>query len=302
MNIDQVHQLTGLPAATLRNWEKRYGFPRPQRSAGGHRVYSPDEVRKIQMVSQFCRTGTRPQEAIQKVLDESLPAIAIVENVIPPQSTLDESVQQVLGGLYRYDADFAEEALSRVGMRLSEKDILEFFYPRLLHQIGEDWEKGRINIAQEHFGWGFLRSRLLSYFKQFRSASQPKALLATPSGEHHEGGLIILAATMMLKGWNIYYLGTDLPFEDLSHAAQVIDPHLVCLSANQAACVIPGLQKMSELSMPVVIGGAAVGDLQRAVPVFPENVLLMRGSLRQSVAEMDFIYQSQLNHLRAGAG
>lgn len=156
LDIDQVNQLTGLSQATLRNWEKRYGFPRPQRSEGGHRLYDVDEVKRIREVAGLYKGGTKIVEAIEQVLNGIAPALSSSAPISFPTSTvlletLNEGLSQVLKALYKYDMDLAEQHLSRLGMRLSETDLLEMVYPKLLMQVGDDWENSRINIAQEHF-------------------------------------------------------------------------------------------------------------------------------------------------------
>jgi DNA-binding transcriptional MerR regulator len=49
-SIGAVAQMLGIPPATLRNWEERYGLPVPERSPGGHRVYSRDQVEQLRFV------------------------------------------------------------------------------------------------------------------------------------------------------------------------------------------------------------------------------------------------------------
>ena len=46
-NLKVVLKETGLGADTLRAWERRYGLPVPNRSAGGHRLYSQSDIETI---------------------------------------------------------------------------------------------------------------------------------------------------------------------------------------------------------------------------------------------------------------
>lgn len=296
LDIDQVYLLTGLPKATLRNWEKRYGFPRPQRTAGGHRKYGVDEVKRIRRVVELCQNGLKLKEAIEKVLNEPLSEVETEESVaaVATPSPMNEEVGQILQALYKYDELSAERILSKVGMRLSESDLLQHIYARCLFQVGYDWESHRINVAQEHFSWNFFRTRLLSYFKSSQTTGEPlKFLLATPSGQMHEGGLIILAASMMLKGWRVYYLGLNLPVEDLMHATSTIQPDAVCLSAVEALSIQENWEQLSGLGVPVFVGGPCVGPLKQLSGVSSKTIHLMSGDLPKAINDIEVIVSSK---------
>lgn len=298
LDIDQVSQLSGLPQSTLRNWEKRYGFPRPHRSSGGHRLYDIEEVRKIRKVAQLCKNGAKAREMIEQVLqmkDASLESFGPAQLTSP---TLSASLDQVLEALYRYDVAAAEEQISRIGMRLSESDLLEMVYPTLLVQVGFDWENGRINIAQEHFSWNFFRTRLLSFFKPSMASSfQPKCILATPPGELHEGGLLVLAAYMMLKGWKVYYLGVSLPIQDLLHATEVIQPDAVCLSAIMAENIRQHWEEIEKLPKMTIIGGPCAHELRVEKPVPSSKIAFVEGDLQSAIAQIELLLQSVAKNL-----
>lgn len=295
LDIDQVNQMTGLPQATLRNWEKRYGFPRPDRTAGGHRIYSMDEVRRIRQVVKLCEGGMKLKEAIEKALTlEASEEVKYRPTLAPSASPLSEEVGEILQSLYRYDEVAAEKSMSRVGTRLSELDLLQMIYSRCLYQVGSDWESGRINIAQEHFAWNFFRTRLLNYFKTSQvTGEQLKFVLATPVGQLHEGGLIVLAAFMMLKGWRVYYLGVNLPFEDLRHAVNTIKPEGVCLSALECQSVLKHWSEWANLGCPVFLGGPCVSEIKEKSGVASKFVHLMEGSLSSAVENIELVVRSK---------
>lgn len=58
ITITEAAKRTGLPAATIRIWETRYGWPRPRRSAGGYRVFSRGDVDLLRRVKALVDTGT----------------------------------------------------------------------------------------------------------------------------------------------------------------------------------------------------------------------------------------------------
>jgi MerR family transcriptional regulator, light-induced transcriptional regulator len=65
--IGELARRTGVPAATLRSWEDRYGFPRPQRLASGHRRYQEDDILLIGKVSRLRASGMNLPAAVGQV-------------------------------------------------------------------------------------------------------------------------------------------------------------------------------------------------------------------------------------------
>lgn len=302
LDIDQVTQLTSLSQATLRNWEKRYDFPRPQRSQGGHRLYDMEEVRKIRDVNGLCKKGMKVKEAIEKVVNSGTDDSSLSTSLELPFETLNDSLTLILESLYRYDGFAAQEYLSRLGMRLSETDLLEIIYPRLLQQVGEDWESQRINIAQEHFSWGFLRKNLLSFSKMIPSSKfQPKAILTTLSGELHEGALIILGAYLSLKGWNITYLGVDLPAEDLGHACEAIKPDMICLSGIHGKSIIESWSYLKTLNTPVVVGGPCLKTILPKINPGDSWIRAISGSLSSCHEQLELLFYASRGSHEASA-
>jgi DNA-binding transcriptional MerR regulator len=72
-SIGAVAQMLGIPPATLRTWEERYGLPVPERSPGGHRVYSRDQVDQLRFVKAQLAQGMAPADA-HRLLAERLTA------------------------------------------------------------------------------------------------------------------------------------------------------------------------------------------------------------------------------------
>ena len=71
--IGAVERMLGIPAATVRNWEERYGIVKPERSDGGHRLYTRAQVEQLRFVNERLRRGLQPAEA-HRLLGEQLQA------------------------------------------------------------------------------------------------------------------------------------------------------------------------------------------------------------------------------------
>ena len=70
-SIGAVERMLDIPAATIRNWEDRYGLVMPERSNGGHRLYTREQVEQLRFVKEGLARGLQPAEA-HRLLGEQL--------------------------------------------------------------------------------------------------------------------------------------------------------------------------------------------------------------------------------------
>lgn len=66
LSISELAGRTGVPPATLRSWEARYGFPRPHRLAGGHRRYDERDVGLVEEIGRQRAAGLSLATAIDR--------------------------------------------------------------------------------------------------------------------------------------------------------------------------------------------------------------------------------------------
>jgi PAS domain S-box-containing protein len=71
LTLKAVSQRTGIPAATLRTWEHRYGFMHPRRSPSGYRLYGEEEIARIEQVKSLVGQGVRIGAAMKAVIEEA---------------------------------------------------------------------------------------------------------------------------------------------------------------------------------------------------------------------------------------
>lgn len=70
LTISDLAERTGVPPATLRSWESRYGFPRPLRLAGGHRRYAEQDVTAVLEVLRHRDSGLALEAAVRRTTTE----------------------------------------------------------------------------------------------------------------------------------------------------------------------------------------------------------------------------------------
>ncbi|MDB4986746.1 MAG: Transcriptional regulator, MerR family, partial [Myxococcaceae bacterium] len=65
--IHAVSEITGVPEATLRAWERRYAVPVPERTPSGYRLYSQKDVDLVRRMRELCANGMAPVDAARMV-------------------------------------------------------------------------------------------------------------------------------------------------------------------------------------------------------------------------------------------
>src|SRR5690242_7121269 len=222
LRIGELSRRTGVSPELLRAWERRYGLLQPTRSAGGLRLYAPDDLVRVQAMQQHLAEGFAAAEAA--TLAARAPAR---DGEIAPLDAKD----RLAAALASFDDSDAHAAFDALLARLSIDTLLRDVIVPYLHELGERWERGEASIAQEHFATALLRGRLLGLARGWGRGIGPVALLACAPGEQHDLGLIAFGLALRDRGWRIVYLGTDTPIASVADAARSSSPTAVVVSA-----------------------------------------------------------------------
>jgi methanogenic corrinoid protein MtbC1 len=156
--------------------------------------------------------------------------------------------------LGRFDDVGANAVLDRLLADLSVTTVISEVIVPYLVALGERWEDGSATIAEEHFASNLIRGRLLGLARGWDGGSGPRALLACPSGELHDLGLICFGVALRGHGWRIVYLGADTPLATLIEAATRLAPDLIVLAATKSSR-LRALAGGSRPTVPVSIAG-----------------------------------------------
>lgn len=234
--IRQVSEMLGVPRNTLIAWERRYQIVCPHRSPAGYRLYTEEHVAVLRRVKLNVDQGFRAGDACRMVLAEIAEGATFTA---PPPPTdrhpLHGMRDELLKALLSYDQIGADDVAARLVMVPFERVLDEVYLP-MLREVGTLWERGEIDVAQEHFASAWCREKLVIMLHAVRTAprSAPEIVCATPPGEQHELGLLILAVRMSVRGFRVIYLGVNVPTGDLVTHVQARKPFAVCLSLVQS--------------------------------------------------------------------
>ncbi len=283
IRIGELARRTGMPSATIRAWERRYGVVEPRRGESGYRLYSPADERRLRSMAALVDEGLAPAEAADRIRgiggDPGKPDGA------SGATSLGDSMQaELIESLLRFDNPASEEVLDRAISTLSLDAFVGDLVLPVLRRIGELWSLDQVTIAQEHFASNVLRGRLMGLARGWGSGDGSLALLACPPGEHHDFGLIGFGLALRERGWRITFLGSDTPIESIKTCAEETGPDVIVIFAmneDLLAAVEPDLARLSGRSKLLLAGSSADVDLADRLGAarLPDDPLLAAGSM-----------------------
>ncbi len=288
-NIGVVARMTGLSMATLRAWERRYEFPEAERTSGGHRLFSEEDVMRLRWVKARIDEGMQTAQAIQALHHQEATGhlvhidqtIEVVQPGLPQAETIPH-LGNYRGRLYESlmarDLQHADGLLGdALGVFAPEDLILDVISP-ILNQIGEAWEHGHISIATEHLATSYLRQRLLMWMLSSPPPQRTSPIvLACAPEEWHEGSLLMIGALLRRQGRPIAYLGQAVPMPDLATFVQNIKPPLVILVAMTEKAANTILEWPQWFPEAIQQGRPIIGYGGRIFMLQPEWRLKMKG-------------------------
>jgi MerR family transcriptional regulator, light-induced transcriptional regulator len=236
-NIGAVSRMTDIPEATLRVWERRYQFPYATRTAGGHRLYSEQEVHRIQWVKRQMDAGLQASLAIQALrrseqdVVQPPPATNGIHKP-PAEITLANYHHRLYEALVTHDSAGTDAILNESLAFFSLESLLLDVISPTLADIGEAWSDGRISVATEHFATNALRNHMMSWIRMSPPAyAVGPVVLACAPGELHEGSLLILAVLLRRLRWHVVYLGQSMPLSNLAAFVDELNPSILVFVA-----------------------------------------------------------------------
>jgi DNA-binding transcriptional MerR regulator len=270
VRIGELARRAGIPAATLRAWERRYGIVDPQRTDSGYRLYSAEDENRLRAMVALIERGLAPAEAARQVLREAREAAGSARGNGVQPTDVEVLRADLLQSLIAFDETTAHAVLDRAVNAYGSYNLVHEIVLPVLRRTGELWADGTVTVAQEHFGSKLIHGRLLALGRGWGAGPGPLLLMACSPGELHDLPLAAFALTMRERGCRIALLGADTPVDTLRSSAQGLAPAAVVISATSdgAARELAALGPL-ELGAPTVVGGAGA-DAQLAQAIGAE--------------------------------
>jgi MerR family transcriptional regulator, light-induced transcriptional regulator len=269
LRIGELSRRLGVSEHVLRAWERRYGLLRPVRSPGGFRLYSAQDERLVRRMQAYLARGVSAAEAARAALNEvQAPASDAQPRVAGQRNGLRDSPGALARAMQEMDEPAAQALLDRLLADFTVETVLREVVLPYLYTLGEHWERGQTDVAQEHFASNVIRGRLSSLARGWGNGRGPTALLACAPGEEHDLPLLAFGVVLHRNGWRIAYLGANTPLEDLARAATDLQPALVVLSAvrpERLNTVQEDLARLARIAPLALAGAGATPAIAQAV-------------------------------------
>jgi len=246
-NLKAVLLETGLAADTLRAWERRYGLPTPQRTAGGHRLYSQYDIETIKWLIARQAEGLSISRAVdlwnEHIASGADPLagytpssmIGALTSSSPqsPDTTLDALRAQWITACMNFSETNAEQALNKAFSMFTVEAVCMEVIQKGMSEIGELWYENRASVQQEHFASGLAMRRLDALLNASPIPSRPQTVLVgCPPGEWHTFTPLLLSLLLRRRGLNVIYLGANVPAERFSETVEKVRANLIVLVAQ----------------------------------------------------------------------
>jgi MerR family transcriptional regulator, light-induced transcriptional regulator len=289
-SIAAVERDTGISKDVLRVWERRYGFPTPNRDANGERSYPAEQVERLRLIKRLMDLGHRPGKLLATPLEE----LATLAPRRVTQSPVDrpgarEDLAELLLLVKRNDAANYQQAMQQRLARQGLQSFVQDTIAPLARSVGEAWEDGRIEVFEEHL-FTELTKRLLrqAIAALPGGARRPRVLLTSAPDEPHALGLLMVEALLALEGAECIPLGTQMPLLEIARAAGAHRADIVALSFSAAfpQRQIPPLLHQLRAVLPTEVAlWAGGGGVCRLAPVDGAALLVSLDDALRALAE-----------------
>ena len=268
--IKDLENLSGIKAHTIRIWEQRYQFLKPDRTDTNIRHYSNEELKKLLNIALLNKYGykishiDRMGEAEVK---EKL--LSLTHTQAQQERLLNDLVQCMID----MDTDKLEHILDNyILARGIERTITQIIFP-YMERIGVLWLTNHINPAQEHIVTNIIRQKLIVGIEGVNTSLKVNktVLLFLPEGEYHELGMLFMYYLLKSRGVSVIYLGANVPINDVEYVVKLKNPNYIyshLTSIGQKFNFDKFLANITKkfTNIPVIISGQLTQSYEKNIP------------------------------------
>ncbi len=296
-NLKAVLHETGLKPDVLRAWERRYGIPAPERTQGGHRLYSEFDMallkwlvarqaeglsisRAVEMWKEVCAPG---QEMLIESALTTVPAM--VKPLQPMQMLSGQVTVTSLDGLrtlwleacMAYNEIAADKVLNQAFSLYPIEQVCTGILQHGMAEIGMLWYENRASVQQEHFASALAMRRLDTLIAASPAPTRNQTILiGCPADEWHTFTPLMLTLFLRRRGLIVIYLGANVPANRFEETIRAVHADLVILSSQQLSTASTLQQTAMLLASHggnVAFGGRIFNTLPNIVKSIPAHFL-----------------------------
>ena len=283
--IRYVAHKTGLTTHIIRVWEKRYQTVIPRRTDSNRRIYTEDDIRRLNLlreavtagnsISQIAKLGTEELSRLLKLdLSEGPTHLAARKQKSDPRVLL---VKRSLDAVINLDMTELESILDQAAVHLTKSELIQDVIVPLCKKIGTSWRQGELKIVNEHMATTIIRAFLWNLLRSVEiSPASPKIIIATPTGHRHDLGALTIGLVASESGWESLYFGPSLPAEEIAAAAVYTNAQAVALSVtyhtdnHRLISEVKKLRRYLNTDTALLLGGQGartIADLLKATDI-----------------------------------
>ncbi|HEV7148977.1 MAG TPA: cobalamin-dependent protein [Pedococcus sp.] len=265
--IRHASVLTGVPVATLRAWERRYGVVHPARTDAGYRLYDERALQVLSAMAELVSAGWSPRQAAEQVA--AADGEDTTEGLLRfTRSSVDQLELQALSrAAAAQDPEAVERALDEAFAVDALEVVVDGWLMPALHLLGTDWHDGRVDVAGEHLVSAAVHRRLGAALDAAgRETSGPRVIVGLGYGVRHELGILAFAVLLRRTGIDVAYLGADLPTDSWVQAVRHHRPDAIVMAAPMGADVVAIRETADAVhaldpNVPIYVGGSAQAEI-----------------------------------------
>jgi len=309
-NLKVILQETNLAADTLRAWERRYGLPVPQRSAGGHRLYSQYDLetikwlltrqmeglsisRAVDLWNEQTASGIDPLAGITPsthITPQATPAI-----YTPPGTSLDSLRDQWITACLNFSESVVEQTLTQAFSIFPIESVCMDVLQKGLSKVGDLWYEDKASVQQEHFASALAMRRLDALISASPAPTRNQTIVVgCPPNEWHTFTPLLLTLLLRRRGLNVIYLGANVPDEQFEETIKSVNAKLVILVAqtlSTAASLQSTADSLTERRVPIGYGGRVFTLQPNLIDHISGHYL--GGALIESLDKVEVILQNK---------
>lgn len=249
--IRELSRLTGIPSVTLRAWERRYGLFSPARTPAGHRLYSDADIELVMRIKALLHDGHSIGEVASRLANP----------VEQPRglAALSPVAQAMLTAVAGFSRAGLEAAYVTALAGHDEKVVFREVILPVLTELGQRWLADDLGIAEEHFFTAWLHNHLAGRLAANEKAAGPTIVCACLPGNSHDIGLLIFALLAQRRGYQVIYLGANMPLSPLPRVIERAAARALILASGPRDEDDIQLYRLQEFlptcQVPVLVGG-----------------------------------------------
>jgi len=250
--IREVARVTGVNAATLRAWERRYGLIVPFRTAKGHRLFSAEHVVRVRRILTWLNRGVSVSQ-IKPLLEAAPTQHHSVDN---DWQTWRLAMRQAITELSERRLD---DNFNQVMSLYPAQPLCEHLLMPLLSELEHHWH-GQFGAQLEQvFFESWLRSKLgARIYHNNRSLSGSPVLLINQSDRPFEPHLWLTALMVSSSHCPVEVFDAQVPSSELAVAVERLKARAVVLYSSKSLNLQQLPKLLTAITCPVLIAGHTV--------------------------------------------